>query len=263
VSCSIGLEIVRLLGKIPGMRVIGTSRDPEKGSAAAELLSKDGISATYAVLDITSQASVDAFAKYYRATFGDALDILVNNAGIAFKGDVFGPSEAKVTFETNFHGTVRMTDAMLPFLKNSKSPELPRIVNVCSMAGRLSQVSPELQVQFQDPKATPESIGALLDSFVAGIADGSYAAKGWPKSMYGVSKLAEIAYTYVLVRDLKADNIVVNACCPGYCSTSMSSFKGHRPPEQGAETPVWLATRPGKIADITGGFYQDKALLAW
>lgn len=57
------------------------------------------------------------------------------------------------------------------------------------MAGKLSQVSPALQAQFQDPRATPASITRLMEEFIEAVGDGTYAAKGWPKSMYGVSKV--------------------------------------------------------------------------
>lgn len=33
-------------------------------------------------------------------------------------------------------------------------------------------------------------------------------------------------------------------CCPGWVATDMSSYKGPLTIEQGAETPVWLATLP-------------------
>lgn len=76
-------------------------------------------------------------------------------------------------------------------------------------------------------------------------------------------QLGEIAYTYVLARDAAADGIAVNAVCPGWCSTSMSSYRGPRTPAKGAETPVWLALREGNLPDITGGFYQDLKLIPW
>lgn len=67
---------------------------------------------------------------------------------------------------------------------------------------------------------------------------------GWPKSMYGVSKLCETAYTRVLAEQLKAAGVMVNACCPGYVDTDMTSHKGVKTLEQGADTPVWLALMP-------------------
>lgn len=44
---------------------------------------------------------------------------------------------------------------------------------------------------------------AVAGEFVTSIRDDSYAAKGWSKSMYGISKLSEIAYTFCLARELR------------------------------------------------------------
>lgn len=67
---------------------------------------------------------------------------------------------------------------------------------------------------------------------------------GWPKSMYGISKLCETTYTRVLAEQLKAKGVMVNACCPGYVDTDMTSHRGVKTLEQGADTPVWLALMP-------------------
>lgn len=50
----------------------------------------------------------------------------------------------------------------------------------------------------------------------------------------------EATYTRILAEDLKP-NLDVNACCPGYVDTDMSSHRGIKTPLQGADTPVWLA----------------------
>jgi NAD(P)-dependent dehydrogenase (short-subunit alcohol dehydrogenase family) len=42
--------------------------------------------------------------------------------------------------------------------------------------------------------------------------------EGYPSSMYGMSKLAEAAYTRVLARELEPRHIMVNAVCPGMCA---------------------------------------------
>lgn len=166
----------------------------------------------------------------------------------------------------NFYGTARVTEALLPQLRAAAAADPAggaRIVNVCSQAGRLSQVSAALQARFQDASATKESVAELVEAFIASIADGSYGDKGFPRSMYGVSKLAEIALTYVHSRQLLPHGIAVNAVCPGYCATEMSSYKGPRTPAKGAETPAWLALRDGKPSDLTGGFWYDGHLIAW
>ena len=46
----------------------------------------------------------------------------------------------------------------------------------------------------------------------------------------------------------------VNACCPGWCSTDMSSWGGRKTAEQGAETPVLLALHPPK----SGAFFSEE-----
>jgi carbonyl reductase 1 len=59
---------------------------------------------------------------------------------------------------------------------------------------------------------------------------GTHAEQGWPNSNYGISKLAVIALTRVLAaREAAHDpkkNFQINACCPGYCDTDMTSHKG-------------------------------------
>ncbi|RYE99226.1 MAG: SDR family NAD(P)-dependent oxidoreductase [Methanobacteriota archaeon] len=224
--CSIGLEICRLLGK--SMHVIMGCRDLEKGEAAARALVTEGSNVTAHALDITSDASVAALAHTIADKHGAKLDVLINNAGFAYKGDAFGAEEARTTIGVNVYGTMRLTDALLPFIKYVARAHAPpthalshtampgfdvhppharprvcvcrcrlsthggRVVNVCSQAGRLSQVSPALQARFQDPEATPESVTKLMEEFIAAVADGSYEAKGWPRSMYGVSKVRAI-----------------------------------------------------------------------
>ena len=78
-------------------------------------------------------------------------------------------------------------------------------------------------------------------------------------SMYGLSKLALNAYSKVKAEELRPRGIMLNTCTPGYCSTSMTSFKGDATPEEGAAVFTWLATRPptdfvtGKMWAYEGG----------
>jgi len=54
---------------------------------------------------------------------------------------------------------------------------------------------------------------------------------------YGMSKVGVTALTRVQQRLLDQDktrkDLVINACCPGYVKTDMSSHMGHLTPEQG------------------------------
>lgn len=264
----IGFEIARGLATAPGFHCILTARDEDKGRAAvARLLAEaTGARVSFHQLDVTDPASVDRLADHVRTAHGGRLAVLVNNAGLAFKGDTWGAAEARATVGVNVYGTRRVTEALLPFVKAAAggTPGGSRIINVCSQAGRLGQVAPPLQAAFQNPHATPDSVGALMEDFIGAVADGSYAARGWPRSMYGVSKLGEIAYTYCLASALAHDGVLVAAVCPGHCATAMSSFSGARSPAQGADTVLFLATeRDLKPGDVTGGLWFDRHLIPW
>ncbi len=86
------------------------------------------------------------------------------------------------------------------------------------------------------------------------------------RSMYGISKVAEIAYTFMLAR--AEPGITVSAMCPGYCATNMSSHKGPRTAAKGAETATLLATAPlaalaaaAAPGPVTGRFwFNDRPL---
>ena len=89
--------------------------------------------------------------------------------------------------------------------------------------------------------------------------------------MYGISKVAEIAYTRIVAGEetaAAASSVLVSAMCPGYCNTSMSSFRGPRTAAKGAETAIWLAVQPRDvIASVcapgasSGRFFSDLAPL--
>ena len=54
------------------------------------------------------------------------------------------------------------------------------------------------------------------------------------------------------------EDVLVNACCPGYVRTDMSGPKAPLTPDQGAETPVLCALLPA--GSPTGKFWKDKVV---
>jgi NAD(P)-dependent dehydrogenase (short-subunit alcohol dehydrogenase family) len=77
---------------------------------------------------------------------------------------------------------------------------------------------------------------------------------------YSVSKAALDALTLSLSHELQGD-LKVNACCPGWVHTRMGGPQAPRTPEEGADTPVWLATLPADGPN--GGFFRNRKPIAW
>jgi NAD(P)-dependent dehydrogenase (short-subunit alcohol dehydrogenase family) len=227
----IGYEIARGLGGTGATVLLGT-RDAGRGTAAAEKLAAEGISAVPVDLDVTDPVSVSAAAARIEREYG-RLDILVNNAGI-FVERGQRPSELPVdalirTYATNVYGVVAVTNAVLPLLRRSPAG---RIVNVSSGLGSLALTG--------DPR-------------------GPYAA--FPLLAYNSSKSALNAVTVSYANELRDTPIKVNAADPGYCATDLNGHAGPRTPAQGAVAAVRLATLPDD--GPTAGFFSEDGAEPW
>ena len=77
---------------------------------------------------------------------------------------------------------------------------------------------------------------------------------------YSISKAALNAVT-VSWASVLAPNIKVNAVCPGWVRTRMGGSAAPRTPEEGADTPIWLATLPDD--GPTGQFFRDRKRTGW
>jgi carbonyl reductase 1 len=250
----IGKAIAQILAS-NGLTTIVAARDEGRGTQAVADLKKDtGSSAIhFEQLEISDPASVEKFANTVKAKY-DKIAILVNNAGFAYKGNAFGAKEARHTLDINFVGTADVCEKVLPLLADGG-----RIVNVCSMAGKRRIIKgPKLLERFQSASSL-DDVKTLADEFVAAIesSSGSQGLGEWPGSMYGVSKLCEATYTKILAEKAKRRSVDVNACCPGYVNTDMSSGRGTKTVTQGADTPAWLALLAPK--GTTGKFFSERS----
>lgn len=92
------------------------------------------------------------------------VDCLVNKAGIMFPHDDPLPfhQQSKPTLDVNYRGTVALTKVLLPLLQNDSAQD-PRVVNVASMAGCLSQVLVARQEQFSPPTLTLAQLDTLME----------------------------------------------------------------------------------------------------
>ncbi|XP_072471117.1 carbonyl reductase [NADPH] 1-like [Notamacropus eugenii] len=261
----IGFAIVReLCKKFPG-DVILTARNPTLGQEAVNKLKQEGLNPLFHQLDITDLQSIRTLREFLKQRYG-GVDVLVNNAGIAFKvADTTPfPIQAEVTLQTNFFGTRAVSAELLPLIKPQG-----RVVNVSSFVSvrSLKNCSPELQKKFQSDTITEEELVGLMNKFVEDTKKGVHEKEGWPNTAYGVSKIGVTVLSRIHARQLneqrKGDNILLNACCPGWVRTDMAGPKATKSIEEGAETPVYLALLPPDVTEPHGQFVSEKKVEKW
>lgn len=79
--------------------------------------------------------------------------------------------------------------------------------------------------------------------------------------MLGVQSAAQVRMSD-LSRRLCMQGISVNAVCPGYVDTDMTSHRGVKAVEDGADTPVWVALLPPSQV-VTESFFQERQPFEW
>ncbi|MEL7243852.1 MAG: SDR family oxidoreductase [Cyanobacteria bacterium J06573_2] len=224
----LGLGIARKLGQQDITVLIG-ARSQEKGEEAVNKLRFEGIDAHFIQMDVSDDNSIQKAYNAIAQKFGK-LDILVNNAGVNLEFSAGLPAPSRVsldvlrkTFDINFFSVVGVTQAMLPLIRES---EAGRIVNISSDMASLTL--------HQDP---------------------SFKFYDFKQLGYDSSKTAVNAFTIHLAHELKDTNIKVNSAHPGWVKTDMGTDAGELTVEEGAATPVWLATLPEN--GVNGGYFDE------
>lgn len=225
----IGLEVARELARA-GLKVVLTCRDEGRGKEAQRQLASEGLDVDVRSVDVTESATIRDLDLYLRKQYG-RLDVLVNNAGIML--DYFDDKEpvmsiidcdlerVRKTMETNVYGALSMIKELLPLMKEN---HYGRIVNVSSGLGQMSEMG-------------------------AGYAG------------YRLSKAALNALTCMVADELTSENIIVNACCPGWVRTDMGGRHAARSVEEGADTIVWLCQVPD--GSVSGKLFRDREEQPW
>lgn len=132
-GCSSGFGLLSAIRLAQGeMTVVATMRDLERGTALSEACIHAGVEVEVERLDVTDS---DSIARVTRAVLDrhGRIDILINNAGYGLQGAVEATTiaQAQALFETNFFGTLRMIQAVLPIMRNQQTGV---IVNISSLA---------------------------------------------------------------------------------------------------------------------------------
>jgi uncharacterized protein len=134
-SSGIGEAAAKRLAREPGTELVLVARREERLRALAGALP---CRATWLVADLTDDDAPERVRAHLVAEHGGRLTLLVNNAGSSWRGAFAEEGYANVHrhMELNFDAVVRLTEALLPLLRES-APSA--IVNVASTAGRVAR----------------------------------------------------------------------------------------------------------------------------
>jgi NAD(P)-dependent dehydrogenase (short-subunit alcohol dehydrogenase family) len=223
-----------------GADVVVVGRDRERGEgAAAEIRARTGGKVDLALADLSSQAEVRALADEFKKRY-DRLDVLVNNAGLVQSTRTETVDGLETTFATNHLAPFLLTNLLLDLLEKS-APS--RVVTVSSEAERWGNID------FDDLQSKKKY-------------------RGFP--VYGMTKLANIMFTYELAERLEGTGVAATCMHPGAVNTRFGTnntgpmtilFRAFKPfmrtPEQGADTVIWLASSPD-VEGLSGRYYANR-----
>lgn len=224
---AIGKAIARQIAA-RGYRVVLVARNEDKAQRAV----KEIIQATansdvrYEIADLSRRIEIQALAERWEGP----LDVLVNNAAVTPRSRQETPEGIEMQFATNVLGYFWMAEAFRDILRESAPA---RIVEVASYwAGGLDLSDLELKRR--------------------GYSNGT---------AYRQSKQANRMLAVAWAKRLRDEDVTVNVCHPGDVNSQLSNnlgFGGSQSPDQGAETPVWLATK-AIGGQVTGKYFEHLA----
>ncbi|WP_411726954.1 SDR family NAD(P)-dependent oxidoreductase [Methyloglobulus sp.] len=222
---AIGKATARQLAELEDSEVVLVCRDKQKAEKAVmEIIDVTGNpKVRYELADLSRYQVIKDLAKRWMGR----LHVLINNAACTPRNRQETPEGIELQFATNVLGPYWLIDEFTEILKASAPA---RVVNVASYwAGGLDLDDLEFtRRQYDNDKA------------------------------YRQSKQANRMLSVAFSERLAPYQISVNACHPGDVNSKLSNnlgFGGHETPDQGAETPVWLATHP--IGQETTGRYFE------
>ncbi|KAE9547917.1 hypothetical protein FO519_008876 [Halicephalobus sp. NKZ332] len=239
-----------------------TARNPELGLRALEEVKKlptRKADVKFHQLEITDDESCRTFSSYLKSTHG-GIDVLINNAGILFMG-VPTRKSANETLKVNYYGTKRIIQNLAPLIrKNGK------IINLCSTTGIMGGIYSQERISQLKSATTLSDVDKFVEEYVESTEPDTRGSRGFPEEDWGgyrVSKTAELAMSSIFAKELIKKDISVNACCPGYCISEMTTDI-YPPPslttQQGADTPVFLALEEGLGH---GNFWFQREKISW
>jgi NAD(P)-dependent dehydrogenase (short-subunit alcohol dehydrogenase family) len=222
-----------------GATVVMVSRDRARGEAAqSEIKTKSGNNAVdLLIADLSSQQSIRQLAENFKRNYTQ-LHVLINNAGVFMLTRRETVDGLEMTFAVDYLAPFLLTNLLLDVLKASAPA---RIVNVSSESHEAGYIK----------------------------MDDLQAKKGYrPMRVYGQAKLALVLFTYELARRLQGTGVTANCLHPGFVATNFAQrdlwpiartaaklvFFFGTSPEEGAKTPIYLASSPD-VEGVTGKYF--------
>lgn len=128
------LTVIKLA--IEGCKVFAGMRGLSRNKELEELAIHHNVQANidYVTLDVTNEDHIESAIKYIIEQHG-RIDILVNNAGVCIGGftEEVLEEDWRVSMETNFFGTLKLTRAVQPYMREAG---YGKIINISSISGR-------------------------------------------------------------------------------------------------------------------------------
>ena len=222
-----------------GAHTVLVSRTASRGRKAMDDIARrtPGVSLDLLVADLSTGAAIHELAGAFRAKYS-RLDVLFNNAGILTSRRRLTPEGFEQQFYVNYLSYYLLTGLLLDTLRAS-APS--RIINMTS-SSHSSGI-----IDFDDLQL-----------------ERNY--RGW--QAYANTKLMSMVFTYALARRLEGTGVTANCLHPGVIHTNLlRNFSSvlhlmfhalqrfFKQPDDGAETPVYLASSP-EVDGVSGKYFR-------
>lgn len=228
-----------------GARVVMVCRNRERGrTALVEICQSTGNTNVELMLaDLSEMADVRSVAARIRDKYPH-IDVLLNNAGAIHRPRQVTGDGYERTFALNHLAPFLLTLELEPVLRASTPARVVTVSSDVHRRGRIWFDDIHLEQKYRPMKA------------------------------YAQSKLANVLFARHLAKRLEGSGVTSNAVHPGAVATGFGrnntdllswlvrvGARFLRTPEQGARTPIWLASEDDLQA-ATGGYYVDEKLRA-
>jgi NAD(P)-dependent dehydrogenase (short-subunit alcohol dehydrogenase family) len=222
-----------------GAHTVLVSRTAARGRKSMDDIARrtPGASLDLFVADLSTSAAVRELANEFRAKYS-RLDVLFNNAGVLTSRRRVTPEGFEEQFFVNYLSYYLLTGLLLDTLRATA----PSRIVIMSSSSHSSGI-----IDFDDLQLARHY-------------------RGW--QAYANTRLMSMVFTYALARRLAGTGITANCLHPGVIHTNLlRNFSSvlhllfhalqrfFKQPDDGAETPVYLASSP-EVDGVSGKYFR-------